>query len=78
MKMWGIYKVAVIVTLFTCISLGICELTADEEVINVAAESDTSSESNSANSGLTLPPNNEDGSVIDLSKVFDRHKEVTK
>lgn len=76
--MWGMYKVAVIVTLFTCISLGICELTADEEVINVAAESDTSSESNSANSGLTLPSNNEDRSVIDLSKVFDKHKEVTK
>lgn len=76
--MWGMYKVAVIVTLFACISLGICELTADEEVINVAAESDTSSESNSANSGLTLPSNNEDQSVIDLSKVFDKHKEVTK
>lgn len=76
--MWGMYKVAMIVTLFTCISLGICELTADEEVINVAAESDTSSESNSANSGLTLPSNNEDQSVIDLSKVFDKHKEVTK
>lgn len=76
--MWGMYKVAVIVTLFTCISLGICELTADEEVINVAAESDTSSESDSANSGLTLTSNNEDQSVIDLSKVFDKHKEVTK
>lgn len=72
--MWGMYKVAVIVTLCTCISMGICELTADEEVMKVAGESDTSSDSDAGNSGSS---SNEDLSEIDLSKVFDKYKEVT-
>lgn len=76
--MWGIYKIALNVTLFTCISIGICASTAEEEIMKIAGQNDLNSDSDSANNRLASPPNSEDPSHgIDFSKVFENHKDVT-
>lgn len=77
--MWGIYKIALNVTLFTCISIGICALTPEEEILTFAGQNDLNSVSDSANNRLASPPNNEEPShVIDLSKVFDNIEVTTR